>query len=170
MLHRAAIRAPGQQDHIRPKLSDALNLFMGAPPVVGGNHIHDDGAGAQGGPLRAGGRHLPNHPGHHHLQSAAGAGSGNVQVASFLALGGPDESALLIQKPSAGQLLQLPHRIPQTNGYVRQRRFDRRGRFATKRLPILPPLLFDQNRLGRRAAAVGGQNHLNRFWRWERHG
>ena len=71
---------PDIKNHVGPHRPDPLDLFVREPPVVGGQDIDDDRAGAQRGPLRAFPRHILHYSGHHHLQPAAGAAGGNVDV------------------------------------------------------------------------------------------
>ncbi len=86
MGHGAAVGAAGHQDHVRAHGSNPLDLFVGQPSVVRGQDVDDDGAGAQGGALRALAGHVLHHAGDHHLQSAAGAAGGHVNVHASLGI------------------------------------------------------------------------------------
>ena len=46
-----AVGAAGDQNHVGPQLADPLNLLVRQPLVVGGDHVHDDRAGPERGPL-----------------------------------------------------------------------------------------------------------------------
>ena len=87
-----AVGAPRNQHHVGPELPDPVDLLVGEAAVIGGQNVHDDGAGAQGRPLGAGGRHLPDHTRHHHLQAAAGTGSRDIKIATFTAGSRPQGS------------------------------------------------------------------------------
>ena len=65
-----AVDLAGDQYHVGSELADAFDALVGQAPVVEGDDIHHDGAGPQGGPFGAFGRHRPDHSGHHHLQAA----------------------------------------------------------------------------------------------------
>ncbi len=49
----AAVDAAGEQDHVGAEVADAVDLLVREAPVVGGDDVHDDGAGAEGGALGA---------------------------------------------------------------------------------------------------------------------
>ena len=127
--------------------------------VVRGDYIHDDRPGAEGGALRALGRHRLHHPADHHLQPAARAAGGDVDIHTLIAAGGRDD-LFAIEDFSAGQLLQLRHGVQHAASDILEGRLDRRGRLAAERLVVPVGLPLDEDGLGRRAAAVGGHDYV----------
>src|SRR5262249_34326543 len=98
-------------------------------------------------------------PGDDHLQAPAGAGGRNIDVAAFGLAGGTENAPLVVDEPAAGQLLELGEGVDDADRDVGDRLFDGGRRFAAVRLPIMPVRLpLDEDRLGRRAPAIGGDD------------
>ena len=161
MLRGAAICAAGDQDHVRPQFPDPLDLLVWQSLVVGGDGVHHDRPGSQCGSLGAGGGHFADHSGDHHLQSTSRAGSGDVEVTTFRFGRRTYDLAVVIDQATAGQFSDLGHRIDHTHRHIGGGFLDRGGGFPAERLPILSIDLFDQDCLGRGAAAVGRQDHVD---------
>ena len=158
---RAAVGAAGDQDHVRAQLADALDLVVRAALVVGGDDVHHDRPGPQRRAFGALGGHLPDHARHEHLQAAAGAGRGDIEVTAGVALGGLDDPAVGVDELPIGQLGDLGDRVDHADGHVGERLFDGGRRFSAVRLAVLPVDELDEDRLGRRAAAVRCENDLD---------
>src|SRR5438094_624055 len=65
---------------VATQLAQAPDLLMWPAAIVERDHVHHDRARAQRRALRALARHLQHQPRHHHLQSAPGAGRGQIEI------------------------------------------------------------------------------------------
>ncbi len=157
----ATVGAAREQNHVGPQLADALNLLVGEPLVVGGDHVHDDGPGPERGPLGAGRGHFANDAGDHHLQAAAGARCRDVDVAALVAAGRTDQLSLLVHQPPAGQLAHLGRRIDHADSHVGDRLLDGGGGFAAVRLAVAVAHLLDEDGFGGGATAVGREDDVD---------
>jgi len=163
----APIGSPRHQNHVRPHGANTLDLFVREPSVVGGQHVDDDGPGAQRGPLRALPGHALHYAGHHHLQTAASTAGRDVNVDA--GLGVPlrrairDDEPVPVEHLPAGEFFDFGDRVQHAAGHVLKRRFHRRRGFAATGLAILVADLLDENGFGRRAAAVGGNDDVERM-------
>ena len=164
---RAAVRPAGHQNHVGPHRANTLDLFMRQPAVVRREHVDDDRARPERGPLRAFAGHVLHHPGHHHLQPAARAAGGDVDIHARLriALRGTvgRNDLVAVENLAAGEFFDFRNRVQHAAGDIFERRFDRRRCFATIRLPIFVADLLDQNGFGRGAATVGGDDDVERM-------
>ena len=88
MCYGAAIGAAGKEYHIGSKVSDAINLFVWKALVIGCNNIHYDCACSECCALSAFGGHCLDCTCDHHLQSAACAACGNVNIYANITLRG----------------------------------------------------------------------------------
>ena len=52
MSSRAAINTAGEQDHIGTQVANPFDLLVWLPLVIGGDYVHHNGAGTQGGAFR----------------------------------------------------------------------------------------------------------------------
>ena len=154
---RAAVGAAGEQDHVRPEMTDTFDFLVARPAVIRRQHVHHDCAGAQSAALRALRGHRLDHAGDHHLQATAGATGGDVDVHA----GGAvcrSEDALTVQDGAAGEFFDLLDRVEHAAGHVLKGGLDRGRRFATVGLAILVPQLLNEDRLGGGTATIGGEN------------
>ena len=79
-----AVETAGEEDHVGPQALQVLDLPVRTAPVVHGQRVQDDGAGAEGHAVRALRRDLPDQAGHDHGQTAArtrGRVEGNRRLA-----------------------------------------------------------------------------------------
>ena len=162
---RAAVRAARQQNHVRPQGADALDLLVRQAAVVRGQHVHDDRPRPEGAPLRALGRHALHHAGDHHLEAAAGAARGDVDVHPGFRVSthaARRHDLFPVENLPAGQLLDLRNRVEHPARDVLEGGFDGGRRLPAIGLPVLPADFLDQDRLRRRAAAVRGDDRLER--------
>ena len=159
MADGAAIRAARQQHHIGAQLANALYFFVRQAPVVGGKRVHDDRPGTQGAALGALAGHRQHYAGHHHLQPAASTARRDVDIDPDIAVCRSD-NPLAIENLPPGKLLDLLNGVEYPPGDVLKRGLDRGWGLAAKGLAIPFVLLFDQDRLGRGTAAVGGDNYV----------
>ena len=156
----SAVRPAGDQNHVGPQLADPLDLFVRQPLVVGGDHVHHNRPGSEGGPLGTGGCHFADDTGDHHLQSAAGTRRGDIDVAAFPVSGGANQLPFFVHQPASGQFADFGGRVDHPHGDVGHRFLDRRGRLAAESLAVNAVDFFDQDGLGRGAATVRGQNDV----------
>ena len=155
--HRAAVRASREQNHVGPQPANALNFLVRQAAVVRGHDVHHDRPRAQRRALRAFRGHALDRARHEHLQAAPRARGGNINVHPGVALRGSDNLFAIEDFPAA-EVFQLRQRVEHPASHVVVRRFHRGGRFAPEGLAIFIALLLDQNRLGGRTAAVGGDD------------
>ena len=160
MGDRATVRPAGHQDHVRPHRPNALDLFMRQPAVVRRQHIDDNGARPKRGPLRAFPRHILHHPGHHHLQPAARAAGGDVDVDTGLRVATGRDDPVAVQNFPAGEFFNFRNRVQHPARHIFERCFHRRRCFTAIGLPVFVADLLDQNGFGRGAATVGGDDDI----------
>ena len=163
---RAAVGAARHQQHVRPQSPDALHLLVILAAVIHGDHVHDDRAGPECGPLRALRAHRLHHSGNRHLQPAAGGGSGEVEIRPRPVIAALAEHLAVSQKLLAGQLLDLAHRVRYADRHVVNRRLDGGRRLAPADQAVALGLPLDEDGLGGSAAAVGSEDGADRI----RHG
>ncbi len=156
---RAAIRAAAQQDHVGAQGADAGYLLVRQAAVVGGDHVHHDGAGPEGGLLCALSGHCLDGACHQHLKPAAGAAGGDIDVHTALAVGGP-HNVIPVQDSAPAQFLKFLYGIEHATGDVLERRLDGRGRLPTTRQAVALGPSLNEDGLGGRAPAVRGEDHV----------
>ncbi|OPZ80742.1 MAG: hypothetical protein BWY76_03263 [bacterium ADurb.Bin429] len=162
VLGSAAVSAAGHENHVRTNAADALYALVLSPAVIYRQHVNDDGARAQRRPLRALRRHVLHHPGHQHLQAAASAAGGQVDIHPVLVRRAGQRRLPPSREGAAGQIFQFVQRVQHAYGHVVEGRFHGGGRLAARDQPIRFPIAFNEDRLRRRAAAIGGNNRL--YW------
>ncbi len=164
MRHGAAVRAAGEEDHIRAEVADALDPLILPAAIINGDHVHDNGASAQCGALRALARHRANHSRDHHLQAATSARRGEVEVRARCAIAGRNDEAARLQETFPREVFHLGGRVAHANSDVVEGRLHRRRCLAPRHQPVLIAMLLNEDRLGGRAAAVGCQDRLYRLF------
>ena len=169
-LFVATIGSPREKNHVGTQLTDALDLLVWLPPIVGRDGVHHNGPRPQSGPLGALSGHLFNDTTHHHLQSPTRGTCRDVDVATNgIAIGvgarGLDDASVFVHQLSARHFTNFSDRVDHANGDIRERFFDGGGRFSplglTERAVRLP---LDEHTLGGRRTAIGGKNHVDRVW------
>ena len=118
------------------------------------------------GGLRA---HVAHHPGHGHLQPAAGGTGGEIEIHAFGAvLAGFEQRRVAAgrrvrrQDPAAAHLLHLGEGVQRPHRHVGHRLLHGGGRLAAVRLAPALRGLPEQQRLGRGGAAIGDQHGAER--------
>ncbi len=170
----AAVRPSGHQDHVRPHRPDTLDLLMWQTAIVRREHIDDDCAGSERGPLRTFPRHVLHHPGHHHLQPATRTAGRDVNIDTGLRIAAGRDDGIAVQNFSAGEFFNFCNRVEHSAGHIFERRFHRGRGFPAIGLPVFVADFLDQNGFGRGAATVGGDDDVerlgdHRLGRWVRH-
>src|SRR6478609_3457855 len=156
----AAIGAARHEDHVRPHRANALDFLMRQPTIIGSQHVDHDRAGAQRCPLRTFARHVLHDAGHHHLQPAAGAAGGDIDIDTGLRIPARRDDLITVKNFALGELLDFRDRVQYPAGHVLKRRLHGRRRLPPVRLAIFVADLFDQNGLGRGAPAISRNDYV----------
>ncbi len=132
---------------------------MWCTSVIEGQHVHDDGTGAQCRPLGRLCGHGAHQADDHDLQPSTGGAGRQVQVCAGGTLGGADE-AVTIQQAATRQLLDLCHCVEHPSGDIFIGRFDGGGGFSACDQVIAVTSALDEDSLRGGRATVSGQYSL----------
>ena len=165
VLLGAAVHAAGEQHDVRSQVPQPLDALMVLAAVVRGDGVHHDGPGAEGRPFRGLRAHLAHHPGHRHLQPAAGGAGGEIEVDALGAVVAGFEKRRLAARPRVGRqelaaahLLHLGEGVQRPHRHVGHRLLHGGGRLPAVGLAPALRGLPEQQRLGGGGAAVGDQH------------
>jgi hypothetical protein len=121
-LDLAPIHAPGDENHVWPELSHALNALVGLAPVIQRQHVHHDRSRPQSCAFRALGGHASYQPHHHDLQPAARGAGGKVYIRPSPVPSRANQFTLLVQQLPARELLHLRDGVSHPDQHVIIRR------------------------------------------------
>ena len=155
----AAICAARKEHHIGAQLANAFDFFMRESPIVRRENVHDNCTCAERATLRAFAGHGLNDAADHHLQAAACAAGGNVDVNSAMIFCGCDDGFAVENLP-AGEFFDFLNSIEYAARDVFIGGFNCSGGFTPIGLAIDIVLFFNQDGFGRGAAAIGGDDDI----------
>ena len=156
---RSPVGSTREEDHVGSQVADALNFLVGLAAVVGGQHIHDNGSGAQGRALCAFSGHGLDHTGDHHLEPTSGAAGGNVDIDAAVAPGG-GEDTLAVQDLATREFLHFLDSVEHAPGDVLEGGFHGGRGLPPAGLAVDVSDFLDEDGLGGGAAAVGSDNDV----------
>ncbi len=152
-----ALRPAGHEDHIRPERADTGDSLVVRTAVVHRDHVHHNGARAKRGPLGRFRGHGLHHAGDQHLQPAARAGGGDVEIGPHSTPRGSEHLSVR-QEAVVGQFFEFPDRVDHSHRHVVERGLHRGGGLAAAAQTIASLRALDENCFCGSRAAVCGNN------------
>ena len=160
VLLGAAVDAAGEQHDVRSQVPQPLDALMVLAAVVRGDGVHHDGPGAEGRPFRGLRAHVAHHPGHGHLQPAAGGTGGEIEVDALGAVVAGFEKRRLAARRRVG--------APGAGGRSLPPPRRRRSAPPPSRRPPAAPRWWGPPRGGSGASAPGSSGTATPWWSWSR--